>query len=126
MAKQLRTILCLRPCGTLASMRIEECPVKTTVDVIGGKWKPLILFELKAERKHFGELRRALYGVRHKVLIEQLRQLEADGIVERSVQAGAVMRTEYRLSGYGESLRPILQLMAEWGIEHHARKEQAA
>ena len=107
-------------------MRIEECPVKTTVDVIGGKWKPLILFELKAGIKHFGELKRALTGVRHKVLIEQLRQLEAEEVIERTVQTGPVMRTEYRLSAYGESLRPILQSMAEWGIEHNARKGTAA
>lgn len=107
-------------------MRIEECPVKTTVDVIGGKWKPLILFELKAGRKYFGELRRALHGVRHKVLIEQLRQLEMDEIIERSVQDGAVMRTEYKLSEYGETLRPILQWMADWGLGHKARKEQVA
>ena len=108
-------------------MRIDECTVKTTIDVIGGKWKPLILFELKERPQHFGELRRTLPGVRHKVLTEQLRQLEVEGIVSRLVQSGPLLRTQYKLTEYGESLRPILRLMAEWGLRHKekvARAEQ--
>jgi DNA-binding HxlR family transcriptional regulator len=65
-------------------MRIEDCPVKAAVDVIGGKWKPLILRELKDGPRRFGELRRAIPGVRHKVLTEQLRQLENEDIVTRT------------------------------------------
>ena len=106
-------------------MRIDECPVKATIDVIGGKWKPLILFELKEKPQHFGELRRAIPGVRHKVLTEQLRQLEIEGVVSRSVQSGALLRTQYKLTKYGESLRPMLRLMAEWGVRHQKKKAQA-
>lgn len=101
-------------------MRLEDCPVKAAVDVIGGKWKPLILRELKDHPRHFGELRRAIPGIRHKVLTEQLRQLEAEDIVVRTVYGGTVSRTEYRLTAYGMTLRPILNALAEWG-EKHAR-----
>jgi len=103
-------------------MRIDECPVKATVDVIGGKWKPLILRELKDETRCFGELCRALEGVRHKVLTEQLKELEIEGIVSRREFAGKMPQTEYRLTAYGETLRPLLTLMAEWGLTHRTRK----
>jgi DNA-binding HxlR family transcriptional regulator len=99
-------------------MRIEDCPVKTAIDVIGGKWKPLILRELKDRPQRFGELRRAIPGVRHKVLIEQLRQLEEQGILTRTVHPGKILQTEYRLSEYGETLRPALTALAVWGADH--------
>lgn len=102
-------------------MQIEECNVKTLIDVIGGKWKPLILRELKLEPQRFGALRRALPGVRHKVLTEQLRQLEAEGIVSRTVQTVPSLQTEYRLTEYGETLKPILQQMADWGLRHREK-----
>jgi DNA-binding HxlR family transcriptional regulator len=102
-------------------MRIDECPVKATVDVIGGKWKPLILRELKDGPRRFGILRRAISGMRHKVLTEQLKQLEAEGIVSRTEHPGVLPHTEYKLSEYGETLRPILVLMAEWGLHHQAK-----
>ncbi len=101
-------------------MRLEECPVKAALDVIGGKWKPLILRELKDGPRRFGELRRAMQGVRHKVLIEQLAQLQQEGIVSKSVQAGKILQSEYRLSGYGQSLRPVLESLAAWGKRHRA------
>ncbi len=104
-------------------MRIDECPVKAAIDVIGGKWKPLILLELKDGPRRFGELRRAIPSVRHKVLIEQLKQLEQEGIVSKSVQAGKMPQSEYRLSDYGESLRPVLASLAEWGAGHRERRQ---
>ena len=104
-------------------MQLEECNVKALIDVIAGKWKPLILRELKADPRRFGELRRAIPGVRHKVLTEQLRELEAEGIVSRTVQAGSVLHTEYQLTEYGGTLKPILQQMADWGLRHRQRKE---
>ena len=99
-------------------MRIEDCPVKAAIDVIGGKWKPLILRELKDGPRHFGELRRAIPGVRHKVLTEQLRQLESEDIVIRRAYGDKVIQTEYRLSAYGETLRPALNALAAWGAVH--------
>lgn len=105
-------------------MQIDECPVKATIDVIGGKWKPLILFELKNGKRRFGELLRSVMGVRHKVLTEQLKQLEADGIIQRQEYNEVILRTEYSLTEYGESLRPLLQMMAEWGIKHRAKRAE--
>lgn len=106
-------------------MRLEDCPVKAAIDVIGGKWKPLILFELKDRPKRFGELRRAIAGIRHKVLIEQLGQLQRDGVVSKSVQDGKTMQSEYRLSPYGLTLRPALEMLAEWGAGHRERTRAA-
>lgn len=99
-------------------MRIEECPVKAAIDVIGGKWKPLILFELKDGSKRFGQLRRNIQGIRHKVLAEQLGQLQKEGILIRTVHESKVPQSEYRLSEYGQSLRPVLQSLADWGMQH--------
>lgn len=105
----------------IKAMRLQDCPVTATIDVIGGKWKPLILNELKAGPRHFGALQKRIEGASHKVLTEQLRQLEADGIVQRRKIDGPVHRTEYSLSEYGTSLRPILNAMSDWGKRFRAR-----
>ena len=102
-------------------MRIEECPVSATLEVIGGKWKPLILWTLKRGPHRFNELRRNVPGASQKVLTEQLRQLERSGIIERRVLPGARAHTEYRLSAYGVTLRPALQALANWGEQHRKR-----
>jgi len=102
-------------------MRLEECPVKAAIDVIGGKWKPMILRELKDGPRRFGVLKRAIPGVRHKVLIEQLLQLQREGILLKTTKEGKTPQTEYRLSEYGMTLRPILEALATWGIEHMQR-----
>jgi DNA-binding HxlR family transcriptional regulator len=102
-------------------MRLEECPVKAAIDVVGGKWKPLILFALKDGVLRFEELKRRVPGSSQKVLTEQLRQLEANAIVQRSILPGAQPHTEYRLSPYGETLRPALLALAEWGANHRLR-----
>lgn len=99
-------------------MEIEDCPVKTTVDVIGGKWKPLILYALKDHTLRFAELRRSIPGSTQKVLTEQLRQLQASGIIERIEGPGPLPHTEYRLSVYGQTLRPVLTALATWGLCH--------
>lgn len=105
-------------------MDIESCPVKTAIDVIGGKWKPLILFELKKGSLRFGELLRRIPQGSRKVLTEQLRELAAEGIVGRRDYSGTVLHTEYFLTEYGETLRPILASLARWGIEHKKRTER--
>ena len=102
-------------------MQLEDCPVKTTIDIIGGKWKPLILYSLKEGKLRFEELKRRVPGSTQKVLTEQLRQLEGSGIVERTVLSGSQPHTEYRLSAYGETLRPALFALAEWGTRHRQR-----
>ena len=105
-------------------MTIERCPVKVTTDIIGGKWKPLILYFLNQAggTMRYGELRRYMGNVSKKVLTEQIRQLERDDIVARKVHhEGNSLRVEYTLTAHGNTLRPILKLMCDWGEEHRAR-----
>jgi DNA-binding HxlR family transcriptional regulator len=103
------------------TMRIEECPVSATLEVIGGKWKPLILWALKGGPHRFNELRRKVPGASQKVVTEQLRQLERSGIIERRVLPGTRAHTEYCLSPYGVTLRPALIALAQWGARHRKR-----
>jgi len=103
-------------------MDLNTCPVKVTADVISGKWKPLILYFLKSGAKRYGELRRQIPKPSHKVLTQQLRQLERDGIVRRRVYPQVPPKVEYSLSLYGKTLVPILNLMAQWGARHSANK----
>lgn len=102
-------------------MRIEECNVSTALNVIGGKWKPLILWALKQGTHRFNELRRKVPGASQKVLTEQLRQLERAGIIERRALPDKRAHTEYRLSAYGTTLRPALTALAYWGARHRRR-----
>lgn len=94
---------------------LPECPVATTVQLIGSKWKLLILRNLMARPWRFNELRKSLDGVSQKVLTDALRSLEADGIVVRTVFPEVPLRVEYSLSETGESLRPVLKSMEAWG-----------
>jgi len=98
-----------------------NCPVKLTADIIGGKWKPLILFLLEGKLRRFGELQRLIPGMTKKMLTQHLRELEADGIVHRKVYAEVPPKVEYSLTRHGESLKPILKLMSAWGSKHRAR-----
>lgn len=93
-----------------------SCSVESTLKVIGGQWKVLILKELFEGVKRFNELQRALKGVTHKMLAQQLRELEQDGIVQRKVYAEVPPKVEYSLTNLGETLQPIIQAMHEWGI----------
>ena len=97
------------------------CPVKLTTDVIGGKWKPLILFYLEGGTKRFGELRRLIPGMTKKMLTQHLRDLERDEIIHRKVYAVVPPKVEYSLTKHGESLKPILKLMSAWGTKHRQR-----
>ena len=97
------------------------CPVKLTTDVIGGKWKPLILFYLEDGSKRFGELRKLIPGMTKKMLTQHLRDLERDEIIRRKVYAVVPPKVEYSLTKHGESLKPILKLMSAWGTRHRKR-----
>lgn len=99
-------------------MLLANCPVSITLRAVGGKWKPLILRELKNGPVRFGALQRRVPEASRKVLTEQLRQLESYGLVEHRVYAGKIVRSEYALSEYGATLRPLLLAMAEWGTRH--------
>jgi len=98
-----------------------NCPVKATMDIIGGKWKPIILYYLKDGITRFGEFQRLIPHITKKMLTQQLRELERDEIIERKVYHQVPPKVEYSLSEYGKSLKPVLELMATWGNEHHLR-----
>ncbi len=92
------------------------CPVETTLNIISGKWKGIILFRLLGGKKRFGELKKLMPAITFRTLTLQLRQLEEDGIVERTVYAEVPPRVDYALTELGESMRPIIQAMFDWGI----------
>ena len=100
-----------------------NCPVEATLDIIGGKWKVLILWHLKEDIRRFGELKRLIPGITQKMLTQQLRELEADGLVNRKVYAQVPPKVEYSLTKDGESLKPILELTCDWGREYIKRLE---
>ena len=99
----------------IAKTDLPECPVATTVQVIGNKWKLLILRNLLVRPWRFTELQRDLEGISQKVLTDSLRSMEADGIVIRTAYAEVPPRVEYSLSELGETMRPILDSMKAWG-----------
>lgn len=91
------------------------CPVATTVQLIGNKWKLLIMRNLLVRPWRFNELQRNLEGISQKVLTDSLRSMESDGIIVRTVYPEVPPRVEYSLSELGESMRPILSSMEQWG-----------
>lgn len=93
-----------------------HCPVAATISVIGGKWKPSILLQLKDGPRHFNELRRLLPHITQRMLTLQLRALERDGIITRSVEAEVPPSVIYAFSPQGLTLGPILQAMEEWAV----------
>ncbi|QEU92118.1 winged helix-turn-helix transcriptional regulator [Streptomyces kanamyceticus] len=96
-----------------------SCGLDAAVDVVGGKWKPMILWALYAGKTlRFGELRRQIIGVSEKVLIQQLRELESDGIVHREVYREVPPKVEYSLTALGNSLNTALIPLGLWGDEH--------
>lgn len=97
---------------------LPECPVATTVSLIGSKWKLLIMRNLLARPWRFNELQKSLEGVSQKVLTDSLRSMEADGIIVRTVYPEVPPRVEYSLSELGESMRPIIKSMEEWGLDY--------
>jgi DNA-binding HxlR family transcriptional regulator len=99
----------------------SNCPVKLTASIIGGKWKPSLLFYLEGHTRRFCELQRLIPGLTKKMLTQHLRELERDGIVRRKIYAEVPPRVEYSLTPHGESLKPILKLMSAWGNRHRAR-----
>ena len=100
---------------------LPACPVETTLTLIGSKWKVLILRDLIDGKKRFGELKRSVGSVSQKVLTAQLREMEADGLVIRTVYAEVPPRVEYKLSELGMTLKPILDSLWTWGEEYKSR-----
>lgn len=94
------------------------CPVEACLAVIGGKWKAVILFHLQGGTKRFNELRRLLPKVTQRMLTRQLRELEEDRLVERTIYPEVPPKVEYSLSEFGKTLEPILKVLQTWGVEY--------
>ena len=102
----------------LTKEELPECPVATTVSLIGSKWKLLIMRNLLERPWRFNELKKNLVGISQKVLTDSLRSMEEDGIITRTVYPEVPPHVEYALSDLGESMRPILTAMQEWGTNY--------
>lgn len=102
----------------LTKDELPECPVQTTVQLIGSKWKLLIMRNLLARPWRFNELHKSLTGISQKVLTDSLRSMEEDGIITRTVYPEVPPRVEYALSELGESMRPIIKAMEAWGTAY--------
>ncbi|SES20671.1 transcriptional regulator, HxlR family [Gracilibacillus ureilyticus] len=101
----------------------DACRVEDALSILVGKWKPVILLHLLNNgTQRFNELRRSMPGITQKMLTKQLRELEAEDIVERVVYPEVPPKVEYSITEYGKSLQPILEAMHEWGTNHTRRK----
>jgi DNA-binding HxlR family transcriptional regulator len=101
----------------------DRCPVYTAIQVIEGRWKPMIIRRIGEGTLGFGELRRTMPGVTIKVLRQHLRELEADGVVARSTEQRPALRVRYRLTEHGRGLGPVFESLWTWGVTHLARLE---
>ena len=104
-----------------AKEELPECPVATTVSLIGSKWNLLIIRNLLKRPWRFNELKKNLEGISQKVLTDSLRSMEADGIISRTVFPEVPPRVEYALTALGQSMRPIIKAMEDWGISYKQR-----
>lgn len=103
----------------------DACPLYTAIGVISGRWKPMIVQRLAEGPQGFGALQRAMPRITRKVLREQLRQLEADGLVSRRALTPARLGVQYRLTPYAASLNPVFKTLLKWGVQHLAREDVA-
>lgn len=104
-----------------------DCPVEITLRLIGGKWKILIIWELMLESAlRHGELKRRIPGVTARMMVQQLRELEADGILTRTVYPEIPPRVEYGLTAFGESFRTVMESMCAWGDSYRAARKKKA
>lgn len=105
-------------------LTLPACPVETTLQLIGDKWKVLILRDLVGGTKRFGELKKSIGNVSQKVLTAQLRDMEEKGLIHRKVYAEVPPRVEYTLTETGYSLKPILDAMETWGKEYKSQNQR--
>ena len=102
------------------SEKIEnsDCPVTFCMSKIGGKWKPIIIYLIRKGANRFGILERGIEGITKQMLTKQLREMEADGILERKIYPEIPPRVEYFFTDYGRSLFPLIDAMSDWGLEN--------
>ncbi|MEL6936403.1 MAG: helix-turn-helix domain-containing protein [Cyanobacteria bacterium J06607_17] len=101
----------------------QGCPVEATLEVIGGKWKGVILYHLLSETSRFNELRRLMPDITQRMLTKQLRELEANNLISRKVYAEVPPKVEYSISDYGKTLAPVIHALKEWGLQHLERNK---
>jgi DNA-binding HxlR family transcriptional regulator len=104
----------------------QGCPVEATLDLIGGKWKGVVLYHLSDDVLRFNEIRRRLSGITQRMLTKQLRELEEAGLIVRKVYAEVPPKVEYSLSNKGRTLRPVIAALLQWGEAHLAEQSLAA
>jgi len=97
---------------------LPKCPVTGLLQLIGGKWKPVILYCLRTDKRRFGEISARIPGLSRKVLTQQLKELEEDGLLTRKQFNEIPPRVEYELTMLGKSLEPVLNEMEKWGLDH--------
>lgn len=100
-----------------------NCPLEAVIEVIGGKWKLYLLWHIRDRCRRYGELKRHTRGITEKMLIQQLRELERDGLIKRTVYPEIPPKVEYALTPYGETFIPLLHLLNSWGAEHLKRTQ---
>jgi DNA-binding HxlR family transcriptional regulator len=116
---------CPKGGGTAMKTQVYGCGLEAALAVVGGKWKPIVLWQLAPGPRRFGELRRLVTGISEKMLIQQLREMEGDGIVARKDYREIPPRVEYSLTDFGVSLAGALRPLCDWGREHMSRIEKA-
>ncbi|QIW78843.1 winged helix-turn-helix transcriptional regulator [Bacillus tequilensis] len=102
----------------------EGCPVETTLDIIGGKWKGILLYHLIDGKKRFNEFRRLYPKITQRMLTLQLRELERDGVIHREVYKQVPPKVEYSLTEFGKTLEPVILHMKDWGEKYKDRINQ--
>jgi DNA-binding HxlR family transcriptional regulator len=102
---------------------LNECPVTFTLEKMGGRWKPLILYQLQQGILRYGQLKKSIPGITEKMLVQHLRGLEADGLIIRDVKPVVPPHVEYSLTQTGKTLTPILNAMAQWGLSNQAQPQ---
>jgi len=111
-------VIAVKKCNPRDEIEAFACPVAFTVNVIGGKWKSLILFHLMSGTMRFNELRRLIPDITQRMLTLQLRELETDGVIHREIYREVPPKVEYSLTELGSSLTPLVCAMREWGAVH--------
>ena len=107
--------------GAKRALASVHCPVELAIRIIGGKWKPVIIWHLRDSKKRFGELKREIKGITVKMLAQQLRELEQDGLVDRKMFYEVPPRVEYSLTDLGRSLEPALRELGAWGKKYRSK-----
>ncbi|WP_274653564.1 winged helix-turn-helix transcriptional regulator [Paenibacillus humicola] len=102
-----------------AEIEERKCPIETVIQILGGKWKPLIIWHLLDSAKRFSELEKRIPEVTQKMLSQHLRELENDRLVTRTIYPSVPPKVEYELNEYGRTLVPVLEVMCQWGENHN-------